>query len=85
MFKLYIDIYFRYDFLSFMYIYLSVGFAADVTDEGLDAGVEGHVAVQLVLPVEALVALDRKFMSCNHRQELGQLADLASNSLFTLV
>ena len=30
-------------------------------------------------------ALNQKFMSCSHRQELGQLDDLASDWLFTLV
>ena len=32
-----------------------------------------------------LRALKRKFLSCSHCQELGQLADLASGWLFTLV
>ena len=34
---------------------------------------------------EAILGLKRKFMSCSHCQGLGQLTDLASNWLFTLV
>ena len=43
--------------------------------------------ISKVLPILllSLNALKRKFMSCSHCQELGQLADLASDKLFTLV
>ena len=46
--------------------------------EGLRVGAEGQVA-----PCDEV--LGWKFMICSHCQELGQLADLASDWLFTLV
>ena len=42
------------------------------------AGVVAHIAVKRF-------TLERKFMSCGHCQEMGQLANLASDWLFTLV
>ena len=47
---------------------------------------EADIGEPLLRMLTKLVpVLERKFMSCSHGQELGQLVDLSSDWLFTLV